>query len=637
MKIRNKIIYGYLLALWIALVGTAIGLIVGNYHQQKALEVRQKASRKRQFISKLQVDILYNRPTKQLTTHLQNPQIFRREGMKFIERIEKIRKTLNTQNQSGKIYTSKELATLFKEYEIAVAKFLIKSRSSITEANKLLTESPNNREEGQKLVVNLAKSQEFARFIEFSDTLGKFYKIAEKQENSSEIYLLKAEESRTQIIIISLGISIAIGITIALYISRTIAYPIQTLNQIALQVTKEDNFTLQAPIKTKDEIGLLAASFNQLIYSVNKLLREQQIYAEKLEYTKEVADAANRAKSEFLANMSHELRTPLNGILGYTQILQQSEELQQKNSHGLQIIHECGSHLLTLINDILDISKIEAGKFELQLSDIHFPYFLERVVEICSLEAEKKDIKFIYKLDKNLPVGILADEKRLRQVLINLLNNAIKFTEKGSVTFRVKCNTFDKLVKKDIVSINFQVEDTGIGLSDSERVKIFRSFEQGDDKKYQIEGTGLGLAISQNIVELMGSKIQVESELKVGSTFSFEVSFNISDKWKQQVSINNQHHPKLDYKSNNAAKIELSSTLNKDNTQLVLPRAEDLEKLLELTQHGSLSKIIKITEQIAQQNSKYIPFTQEIVQLVKLCELEEVEELLKISLKQTNT
>lgn len=636
MKIRNKIIYGYLLSLWIALAGTVTGLFVGNYHQQKALETRQKVSRKRQFISKLQVDILYNRPTKQLTTHLQNPQIFRREGMKFIERIEKIQKTLNIHNKSGKISTSKELARLLQEYEITVTKFLIQSRIIITKANKFLSSSPNNKEEGQKLVVNLAKSPEFAKFVEFSDKLEYLYQIAEKQENSSEIYLLKAEKSRTQIIIISLGISIVIGIIIALYISRTIAHPIQTLNKIALQVIKEDNFALQAPVKTKDEIGLLAASFNQLIDSVNKLLQEQQIYTEKLEYTREVADAANKAKSEFLANMSHELRTPLNGILGYTQILRQSEELQQKDNHGLQIIYECGSHLLTVINDILDISKIEAGKFELQFSDIHFPYFLERVIEICRLEAEKKEINFIYELDKNLPEGILADEKRLRQVLINLLNNAIKFTDKGSVTFRVKFNQSEKLAKQNIVSINFQVQDTGIGLADSERVKIFHSFEQGGEKKYQIEGTGLGLAISQNIVELMGSKIQVESKLGVGSTFSFEVSFNISDKWKQQIPANHQDHSKLNYKYDNAENINLSSTFNKENAQLILPIAEDLQKLLELTQHGSLSKILKTAEEIAQQDSKYIPFTQEIIQLVKLCELEEVEELLKTSLQRIN-
>ena len=620
MKIRNKIIYGYLLALLIALVGTGTGLFVGNHHQKKALEARQKASRRRKFLSRLQVDILYNRPTKQLTTHLQNPQIFKRECLNFVERIEKIKKKLNIYNKSSKLSTSKNLEVLLKGYEITVTKFASKSRNIINRIDKLLIASPNNRQEAQKLVVNLAKSQEFANFVEFSDELNNFYKLAEKQENLSEIYLLEAENSRNQIIIISLGISIAIGIILALYISRTIAHPIQTLNKIALQVTKEDDFTLQAPFKSKDEIGLLASSFNQLIYRVNKLLQEQQIYTEKLEYTKEAADAANKAKSEFLANMSHELRTPLNGILGYAQILQQSEELQEKENHGLQIIYECGSHLLTVINDILDISKIEAGKFELQFTDIHFPHFLERVTEICSLSAKKKGVNFIYEPDNNLPVGILADEKRLRQVLLNLFNNAIKFTNQGSVTFKVKHIKSEKLTNKNIALISFQVEDTGIGISDSELAKIFRSFEQGTDKKYQIEGTGLGLAISQKIVELMGSNIQVESQLGLGSTFSFKVSFKVSNN--------------LNWEYNKIENVKLSSTLNKDDVELILPVVEDLQQLLELTQHGSLSKILKTAEEISQQNSKYMPFTQKIVQLVKLCELEEVEELLKTSLEK---
>ncbi|MEM6401822.1 MAG: ATP-binding protein [Cyanobacteria bacterium P01_D01_bin.116] len=629
MKIRDKIIYGYLLALAIALIGTSIGLFVGNYYQQQALKARQSASRQRKLLSKLQVDILYNRPTKQLSTHLQDPQVFHREGTRFIERIEKIQITLATHNQPGETSTLKGLQPLLKDYEITVDNFARKSQNIITQIDTLLAASPENIEKGQKLVVNLAKSREFAQFVEFSDKLTDFYQLAEKQENFNEIYLLQAEKSRTQIIIVSLGISIAIGTILALYISRTIAYPIQTLNKIALQVTKEANFSLQAPFETKDEVGLLASSFNQLIYRVNKLLQEQQIYAEKLEYTKEVADAANKAKSDFLANMSHELRTPLNGILGYTQILQQSEELQEKEHHGLQIIYECGFHLLTVINDILDISKVEAGKFELEFKDIYFPALLKGVIEICRLEAEKKGIGFIYELDTNLPKSISADEKRLRQVLINLLNNAIKFTDRGRVIFRVKYIKYEKLTKPNIAFINFQVEDTGIGLSNSEQAKIFNYFEQGGDKKYQIEGTGLGLAISQKIVELMGSKIQVESKLGLGSTFNFEVSFDISDKlnWEYDKTENIK----------NTKNMQLSSSINKDDAELILPTVEDLQKLLELTQHGSLSKILKTAEKITQQDSKYIPFTQKIVQLVKLCELEEVEELLKTSLKEIDT
>jgi len=158
----------------------------------------------------------------------------------------------------------------------------------------------------------------------------------------------------------------------------------------------------------------------------------------QLKKSKIAADAANQAKSEFLANMSHELRTPLNGILGYAQILSRAKAWGEKERNGVNIIHQCGSHLLTLINDILDLSKIEARKMELLPTEFHFPGFLEGVAELSRIRAEQKDITFTYEPEKALPIGILADEKRLRQVLINLLGNAIKFTDKGGVTFLVE-------------------------------------------------------------------------------------------------------------------------------------------------------------------------------------------------------
>ncbi|RCJ38400.1 hybrid sensor histidine kinase/response regulator [Nostoc minutum NIES-26] len=270
--------------------------------------------------------------------------------------------------------------------------------------------------------------------------------------------------------------------------------------------------------------------------AINRVLSteivERKRIEQELRQAEEVAKNSSEAKSEFLANMSHELRTPLNGILGYTQILQRTEALTEKGRKGVGVIYQCGSHLLTLINDVLDLSKIEARKLELHCVDFYLPAFIDSVIEICRIRAEQKVIAFHVQLDPDLPTGIHADEKRLRQVLINLLSNAIKFTHQGSVTFKVKVisqelNNHEKMTYK----IRFEVIDTGTGITPEQVEKIFLPFEQVGNQKRQTEGTGLGLAISQQIVLLMGGQIQVQSEFGNGSTFWFEVQLSESKEW----------------------------------------------------------------------------------------------------------
>ncbi|MBD2437089.1 hybrid sensor histidine kinase/response regulator [Nostoc sp. FACHB-110] len=240
----------------------------------------------------------------------------------------------------------------------------------------------------------------------------------------------------------------------------------------------------------------------------------------------ELAASANSAKSEFLANMSHELRTPLNGILGYTQIFQADNSLTAQQKNGINIIHQCGEHLLTLINDILDISKIEARKMELYLQDFNFLAFLAGIVEICRIRAEQKGISLIYQPLDPLPSRVCADDKRLRQVLMNLLSNAVKFTAKGNITFKVGyVNQDEKWITNPAISneancqIRFQVEDTGIGIAPEQLEEIFLPFKQVGDNSLKTEGTGLGLAISRQLVQMMGSDLYVTSELGKGSIF----------------------------------------------------------------------------------------------------------------------
>lgn len=288
-----------------------------------------------------------------------------------------------------------------------------------------------------------------------------------------------------------------------------------------------------------------------LIFLVPKILAipsaEQLREANRqLAEAKLAADVANEAKSEFLANMSHELRTPLNGILGYTQILNRSQMLPDKERDGIQIIHQCGTHLLTLINDILDLAKIEARKLELNPKNFHFEYFLKSIGEICSIKAEQKEIAFTYEALNKLPTAVYTDEKRLRQVLINLLSNAVKFTDKGGVTFKVgvmlhSSSNFQELASK-IQTIRFLVEDTGVGMTPEQIAKIFLPFEQVGEKERMVEGTGLGLTITKQIVEMMGGELKVESKPGKGSTFWFEVPLSESDLWiepQHEQLINN--------------------------------------------------------------------------------------------------
>jgi len=255
---------------------------------------------------------------------------------------------------------------------------------------------------------------------------------------------------------------------------------------------------------------------------------------------------ADQAKSDFLSNMSHELRTPLNGILGYAQLLKRERNLNANQKRGLEIIHQSGNHLLTLINDILDLSKIEAGKMELYLDDLHLESFLSSVVGLIRMRAEEKELLFVYEPDQRLPAGVQADEKQLRQVLINLLGNAVKFTKRGRVTLKVsrQDNQSDNRSSNtqragsasrsglpqlpppnehNHVRLRFEVIDTGVGMTPEQLAAIFLPFEQVGEVKQRAKGTGLGLAITRRLVNLMGSEVFVSSELGKGSRFWFDL------------------------------------------------------------------------------------------------------------------
>ena len=260
---------------------------------------------------------------------------------------------------------------------------------------------------------------------------------------------------------------------------------------------------------------------------------EQEIVVRKR--AEEAAEMANQAKSTFLASMSHELRTPLNGILGYAQILQRDISITTGQQHGLSVIEQSGDHLLALINDILDLAKVESGKIELYETDFNLPSLLSSVSEIIKIRTQDKGINFYLKSADDIPNGVHGDERRLRQILLNLLGNAIKFTDQGSVTLKVSVNEGkhqDEHFNEGEHAgspLHFKIEDTGIGISSENLETIFKPFEQVGEQKRQAKGTGLGLAISKNLVELMGGQLYVSSQINVGTQFWFELALPIVD------------------------------------------------------------------------------------------------------------
>lgn len=295
-------------------------------------------------------------------------------------------------------------------------------------------------------------------------------------------------------------------------------FPPEKWHEVWEYTKKNSSFSIETEHKRKDgsifpvEVRGTYLYFNQSEYLCTFVrdITERKQVEQKLVEAKQAAELANQAKSIFLANMSHELRTPLNGILGYAQILLRDKHLNSDQREGINVIQRSGDYLLTLINDILDLAKIEANRVELFFTDIPFEEFLQGIVELFQMRAQQKGISFFFKQLSRLPEGVHTDEKRLRQILINLLGNAVKFTKEGGVTFKVSY---------DSNQIQFQIEDTGIGIEQVELDKIFEPFKQVGDQKYRAEGTGLGLSITKRLVEMMRGTLGVESVLNQGSIF----------------------------------------------------------------------------------------------------------------------